>query len=725
MVFVVLQAAACSGGGDGAGDGGGDGGWQPPHVYLDTGYTEEVGEILAADLVVNDLELDGQGLPWLATATGVMSFDGSGFRQVALPDVGALHDLCFDAQGRLAAAGEAGVVLDGQALDLPAGARPAFVAWRRAGGIWIAGENLAGWWDGQYHAIAELAGQTVRTLAEDAAGDWYAATAGGVFTATGTVTNASGLPSNDVRSLTLCPDGTLWAGTAAGLARRDAASGTWSAFLGADGLHYGDVNRLACDGEGNLLVATRRGGSIFRADGTRRYYFGRNWTAGDDIRALARAGDGTVWLAGPDGVSRVRQLETTLAAKAALLDEITQARHVRLGYTSTENALREWGDVESFYNHDDDNDGQWTAMYLASQCFRWAVTGEQEARENADVAAAALMKLEQVTPVRGFFARSIVPGNECAAKQQGPGEWHLSGDGQWCWKGDTSSDEFVGHVFGLSLYHDLVADDEQRARVADTLGAIVGYIVDNGYRLLDIDGEPTEHGRFDPDFMENDLSAIYGDAGLNSAMILGGLLAVHHMTGEQRFLESFDYLARERNYRDYVACIEEKNTYAHINHDSEEMSFLAMYTLLRYNTDERLEQLWLHGSSKLDCRGLDYLWEVQRPERNPEFNMIFAALARTDDYELDESVETLQKLPRDLILWGLDMSHRWDAVPDPHPDRFGRPQNSFVFSYDERQVMRWAENPYAFRQRGDGHSESSGTFWLLPYWMGRYHGFIR
>jgi len=82
-------------------------------------------------------------------------------------------------------------------------------------------------------------------------------------------------------------------------------------------------------------------------------------------------------------VSRVRQLETTLAAKAALLDEITQARHVRLGYTSTENALREWGDVESFYNHDDDNDGQWTAMYLASQCFRWAVTGEQEARENA------------------------------------------------------------------------------------------------------------------------------------------------------------------------------------------------------------------------------------------------------------------------------------------------------------------------------------------------------
>jgi hypothetical protein len=38
--------------------------------------------------------------------------------------------------------------------------------------------------------------------------------------------------------------------------------------------------------------------------------------------------------------------------------------------------------------------------------------------------------------------------------------------------------------------------------------------------------------------------------------------------------------------------------------------------------------------------------------------------------------------------------------------------------------MRWAENPYAYVLRGDGHSESSGTFWLLPYWMGRYYGLI-
>ncbi len=146
----------------------------------------------------------------------------------------------------------------------------------------------------------------------------------------------------------------------------------------------------------------------------------------------------------------------TLAERAGLYDAIAQERHVRLGYTSTQCHLRVAGDLSTAYSTDDDNDGQWTAMYLASQCFRYAVTGEPEARQNARVAAYALMKLEQVTGVDGFFARSIVPGDECEAKQQGSGEWHLGADGQWCWKGDTSSDEFVGHVFGLGGMRDVV-----------------------------------------------------------------------------------------------------------------------------------------------------------------------------------------------------------------------------------------------------------------------------
>jgi hypothetical protein len=511
-------------------------------------------------------------------------------------------------------------------------------------------------------------------------------------------------------------DGTVWAGTAAGLARRDATSGDWTAYLGADGLHFGDVQDLTIDETDTLLVATTMGASRYHADGTRRYYLGRIWLPDDDVRAVARAADGTVWAATAGGVSRIEPQPYTLADKAALFDDITHERHVRLGYTSTENRLAAPGDLTEFSNHDDDNDGQWTAMYLGSQCFRFAVTGDDQARDNAKDAAYALMKLEEVPGIEGFFARSIVPPDECEAHQQAGGEWHLSDDEQWCWKGDTSSDEFVGHMFGLSLFYDLVATPDEQQDVASTVRRMVGGMIDNGFRLLDLDGRVTTHGNFDPEWMANSIPSTLGDAGLNSAMILGGLHVAHHMTGERRFRDAYDYLAREHGYVDYVSRIEEINITLRINHDSEEMSFLAMYTLMRYEDDPDLLARYREG--------LEYLWEVQRPERNPEYNMIYAALARGDAYDLETSVQTLQKLPTDLVLWGLDLGQRWDRERDPKDDRFDAAQNTFVFPYDERQAMRWAENPYSYTLRGDGHQESSGTFWLLPYWMARYWGVI-
>src|SRR5436309_9410460 len=62
----------------------------------------------------------------------------------------------------------------------------------------------------------------------------------------------------------------------------------------------------------------------------------------------------------------------------------------------------------------------------------------------------------------GFPARSFVSTNE--SKPNG-GQWHLTPDGQWLWKGDTSSDELVGHYFGYAIYFDLVADEAEKAQI--------------------------------------------------------------------------------------------------------------------------------------------------------------------------------------------------------------------------------------------------------------------
>jgi len=724
--IAVLLAGVLLSGCNGEKQNGGDGGpdpWEPPHVYQDVPFVQEVGVVAGALTDVRAVALGPDEVCHVATASGVMKWDQGAWQSVATPVTGEVIDIAFDGSGTLGVAGPSGAAAGSQSITLPADAAPAFIAPRAAGGWWVGGDDFAGYWDGSYNSIFESINQPVRDVCDLPDGTWFAATPQGVFTPAGSVTTADGLPSDDVRAVEAAPDGTVWAGTDAGMARRDA--GAWTAFVGEDGLHYGDILDITFDADGVMLVSTYMGASRFHPDGSRRYYLGRIWLPDNQVRGMARTQDGTIWLATAGGVSRVEQQMMTLEEKAALFDQITQQRHVRLGYTVMDNRLEVAGDLTTFTNIDDDNDGQWTSQYLASQCFRYATTGEPEARENARVAAYALMFLEEVTPIEGFFARSIVPPEECEAKQQsGSGEWHLSDDGAWCWKGDTSSDEFVGHMFGLSIFYDLVANEEEKEDVARTVGRIVGYIVDNGYQLLDIDGEVTTHGQFNPEWMESDPGARFGDSGLNSAMILGALRSAYRMTGEKRFVESFDFLARKRHYEDYVSCIEETNLAWHTNHDSEEMSFLAMYTLVRQEEDPILLEKWRNGDPELECEGLQHLWEVQRPERNPEFNMIYAPLAQKDEYDLEESIETLKYLPVNLILWGQDHSQRWDRDEDPNLDRHGHAQNKFVFPYNERQAMRWAENPYAYVLRGDGHSESSGTFWLLPYWMGRYYGVI-
>ena len=43
---------------------------------------------------------------------------------------------------------------------------------------------------------------------------------------------------------------------------------------------------------------------------------------------------------------------------------------------------------------------------------------------------------------------------------------------------------------------------------------------------------------------------------------------------------------------------------------------------------------------------------------------------------------------------------------------------------DERPVMKWNGNPFVVDGGAGGHGEDDGAAFLLPYWMGRYYGFI-
>lgn len=518
------------------------------------------------------------------------------------------------------------------------------------------------------------------------------------------------LCSTDLSSPTVPP---LWVATRGGLVHVEAE--TSAVFDGAAGLPILALRGIAPGSQEQPLLLSDKGLVRRRTDGTYDYYHSRYWLPDDDVRAALALPDGDLLVATARGAARIGPERMTLAQKAAILDDIMATHHNRLGMFSPCN-LTEPGDMSTSYNRDDDNDGQWTGMYLASQSFRYAVSASAQARDLARQAKDALLRLHTVTGKPGFFARSVIAPEDCESRQcEGCGEWHLSGDNQWCWKGDTSSDEYVGHIFGLSLYYDLVADEVEKAEIRDAFVLLHDGIIANGYILEDIDGKVTTHGQFNPEWMS--LVGVFGDAGLNGAMILGGLRATYHMTGEPRFLDAFYELAVTHGYADYVRRIEEINLKVHTNHDSEEMSFLALATLVRYEDDPCLIPLWQEG--------LAYLWEVNRPERNPEFAMLYAWMSHDlDGTDLPVAIETLELWYLHGIKWPVMNSHRADYTPNPKPDRQGKPQSLEVLPYNQKQVLRWAENPYRLDHDGTGREMEILTSWLLPYWMGRYLGIL-
>ena len=104
-----------------------------------------------------------------------------------------------------------------------------------------------------------------------------------------------------------------------------------------------------------------------------QYFAGKRYLPDDEVRQLAADQTAGMWVRTRTGVSHIELRSMTLAEKAALFEERVQRRHDRHGLVSPSN-LRVPGDVSTNQMRDDDNDGLWTSMYAAAECFRYAAT---------------------------------------------------------------------------------------------------------------------------------------------------------------------------------------------------------------------------------------------------------------------------------------------------------------------------------------------------------------
>ncbi|MGH9936861.1 MAG: hypothetical protein ACREAM_11485, partial [Blastocatellia bacterium] len=401
-------------------------------------------------------------------------------------------------------------------------------------------------------------------------------------------------------------------GTDNGIAQKS-NDGSIHPYLPGARLPWNEITALAEEQPAVIWVGTKRGVIIINSmtRDVRGYLAGQRWLPDDHVTGIGFESPikaGVVWIETPKGYSRIEYKSMTLAEKSKAFVERIRARHVRWGLTAGSH-LRIPGDLSSNQMVSNDNDGLWTQMYIAAEAFRHKVTGEADARANARQGFEAMLRLEEITGIPGFHARSFIKiGEDIQPKD---GEWHDTPDGKWRWKGDTSSDEIVGHYFGYAVYYDLVADEAEKQKIRGVVTRMTDHILNNNYQLIDVDGKRTRWGWWAPE----DIWADPDETGLRALHILSHLRVAHHITGNPRYEQAYNELITKHRY--HLLTRSQKINYpGHVNHSDDELAFLSYYPLLNYETDPKLREVYVQSLSRA--------WRVERPERNPLWNFIYA-----------------------------------------------------------------------------------------------------
>ncbi|MBL8293140.1 MAG: hypothetical protein JNN08_14935 [Bryobacterales bacterium] len=441
----------------------------------------------------------------------------------------------------------------------------------------------------------------------------------------------------------------------------------------------------------------------------RQYFNGRRYLLDDDVQHIQWDAERTgVWVRTRSGVTHIAMTPMTLEEKARYFEQRLRARHDRHGYIA-DSALRIPGDVSSNQTHTNDNDGLWTAIYVGAQAFRYAVTKDPDAMARGKRAMEAMLFLEQVTGRSGLPARSHITRSE---NRGDGGVWHWTPDGQIEWKADTSSDEIVGHFYAFALAWDLLPDPTLRPRVAATARRMMDHIAANGWNLIDVHGQPTYWGRWSPEYFATPRGR--ADSPLNALELLSFLKVAHHITGESRYQRLYEEVAWKMGYAEICAQLNQRRHT--INYSDEELAMLPFYLLFRYERDPKLRAVYE--------RALDQWWENIQREHNPLWTFIYQTAKPRAKTDLNAAVETLYRIPMDLIAWRVENSWRDDIQWAGAPDRFNRREAATWLPPDERPVMKWNGNPFIVDGGNDGRREDDGAFFLLPYWMGRYEKLI-
>ena len=248
------------------------------------------------------------------------------------------------------------------------------------------------------------------------------------------------------------------------------------------------------------------------------------------------------------------------------------------------------------------------------------------------------------------------------------------------YKGDTSSDEIIGHVFLYKLAYDILGpeDPELAELIVNTMDKFAQHLVDNSYNMVDGSGQPTTWAKFSRTYFHN--GQVLGGAPLNAMVLLTVFKVAAHVTGYQKWEDEYRMAAFDEQYqyaeimtqeldRYYLSILEYVNDISTVlgrilrkavgtklferayklilNHSDEEMAMLGFYTLFQLEDDEELLAYYREA--------LDDWWVSMSYSENPlwyyVYQLAYPNEAKTDAYgnSLTETASwSLSRHPMDL-----------------------------------------------------------------------------
>lgn len=242
--------------------------------------------------------------------------------------------------------------------------------------------------------------------------------------------------------------------------------------------------------------------------------------------------------------------------------------------------------------------------------------------------------------------------------------------------------------------------------------------------------------------------------------MLSMLLAAHRVRPVEKFATAFDHLIDEHAYdlnllNQLVATPEE------INYSDVGLSFLPFYTVAhacRPSSGNDDDDDSSDGTLAMCDRARPFLvaslersYAVVSKQHSALWDFIYGAATRIFDIRLDErrqnsdrkqingrtsssdggvaeewreaGLKCLVDYPWDLVEWAVDNGRR----PDLRSDASLLPsvnQSTTSIRRSESNALKWFNNPFDFENDQGGLYEEDPTFFLVAYWLARYHGFV-